>query len=47
MDVVERNDGQLRVVEIGEGQVSDLVDWTPEQFAKILSGLREELSGPA
>ena len=47
VDVVERNDGQLRVVEVGDGQVSDLVGWTPEQFAKILSGLREEPSGPA
>src|SRR5436190_4764514 len=46
VDVVERNDGQLRVVEVGDGQVSDLVGWTSEQFAKILSGLREEPSGP-
>lgn len=36
VDVVERTDGQLRVVEVGDGQVSDLVGWSPEQFAKIL-----------
>ena len=30
---------QLRVVEVGDGQVSDLVGWTPEQFAKILKGV--------
>jgi len=47
VDVVEHNDGQLRVVEVGDGQVSDLVGWTPEQFATILSELREEPSGPA
>jgi hypothetical protein len=36
VDVVRRTDGVLRVVEIGDGQVSDLVGWTPEQFAPIL-----------
>ena len=38
VDVVQRSDGQLRVVELGDGQVSDLVGWKPEQFAAILSG---------
>ena len=28
VDVVQRQDGELRVVEIGDGQVSDLVGWT-------------------
>ena len=37
VDVVKRADGQLRVVEIGDGQVSDLVGWTPERFASILA----------
>lgn len=37
VDVVQRKDGKLRVVEIGDGQVSDLVGWEPEQFAKILA----------
>lgn len=37
VDVVQRADGQLRVVEVGDGQVSDLVGWTPEGFAKVLA----------
>ena len=37
VDVVQRADGQLRIVEVGDGQVSDLVGWTPEQFAGILA----------
>ena len=37
VDVVERIDGKLRIVEVGDGQVSDLVDWKPEQFAKLLA----------
>jgi hypothetical protein len=36
VDVVRRTDGQFRVVEVGDGQVSDLVGWTPERFARIL-----------
>ncbi len=35
VDVVERNDGVKRVVEIGDGQVSDIVGWTIERFAQI------------
>lgn len=35
IDVVHRRDGELRVVEIGDGQVSDLVGWTAEEFADI------------
>jgi hypothetical protein len=38
VDVIEREDGHLRIVEIGDGQVSDLVGWTPERFASILAG---------
>jgi len=37
VDVVQRTDGQLRIVEVGDGQVSDLVGWTPERFASILA----------
>jgi ATP-grasp domain, R2K clade family 3 len=37
VDVVQRMDGKLRVVEIGDGQVSDLVGWTPDRFASILA----------
>jgi hypothetical protein len=35
VDVVRRRDGALRVVEVGDGQVSDLVGWSPEAFAEI------------
>ena len=34
VDVVAREDGELRVIEIGDGQVSDLVGWMPEVFAR-------------
>jgi hypothetical protein len=35
VDVARRRDGQLRVVEIGDGQVSDLVGWPSEAFAAM------------
>ena len=35
VDVVERQDGMNRVVEIGDGQVSDLVGWSAERFAQL------------
>lgn len=35
VDVVRRTDGVDRVVEVGDGQVSDLVGWSPEAFADI------------
>ncbi|WP_347276450.1 ATP-grasp domain-containing protein [Chroococcidiopsis sp [FACHB-1243]] len=38
VDVVERSDGVKRIVEIGDGQVSDLVGWTSERFAEIWLG---------
>jgi hypothetical protein len=37
VDVIQRSDGKLRIVEVGDGQVSDLVGWTPQQFAGILA----------
>jgi hypothetical protein len=37
VDIVQRADGERRVVEVGDGQVSDLVGWTPERFAEILA----------
>lgn len=37
VDVARRHDGVLRVVEIGDGQVSDLVGWTADRFAAIWS----------
>lgn len=35
IDIAMRVDGQARIVEIGDGQVSDIVGWTPERFAEI------------
>jgi hypothetical protein len=35
VDVAERVDSLLRVVEIGDGQVSDLVGWEPDLFAEL------------
>jgi hypothetical protein len=35
VDVARRRDDELRVVEIGDGQVSDLVGWSASDFATI------------
>lgn len=35
VDIAQRTDGRWRIVEIGDGQVSDLVGWTNERFADI------------
>jgi hypothetical protein len=35
VDVAQREDSTLRIVEIGDGQVSDLVGWTPARFAAL------------
>ena len=35
VDVAQRRDGTLRVVEIGDGQVSDLVGWTVKAFTSM------------
>jgi hypothetical protein len=35
VDVARRRDGMLRVVEVGDGQVSDLVGWSPDTFAAM------------
>ncbi|MBW4623154.1 MAG: ATP-grasp domain-containing protein [Cyanosarcina radialis HA8281-LM2] len=35
VDAIELKDGTKRIVEIGDGQVSDLVRWTAERFARI------------
>lgn len=37
IDVAKRVDGKERVVEIGDGQVSDLVGWTLDRFVDIWS----------
>ena len=39
--VVEREDGVLRVVEVGDGQVSDLVGWTPHKFVWNLNAFSD------
>ncbi|HLX64244.1 MAG TPA: ATP-grasp domain-containing protein [Planctomycetota bacterium] len=35
VDIARRSDGVLRVVEIGDGQVSDIVGWTANSFARM------------
>jgi hypothetical protein len=35
IDVIERNNGVLRIVEVGDGQVSGLVGWSADRFAEI------------
>jgi hypothetical protein len=35
VDVAQRRDGALRVVEVGDGQVSDLVGWSATAFAAM------------
>ena len=35
VDIARRRDGALRVVEVGDGQVSDLVRWSPTAFADM------------
>jgi hypothetical protein len=35
VDVVRRKDGELRIVEVGDGQVSDLVGWSEDAFAAM------------
>jgi hypothetical protein len=35
VDVIHRTDGQIRVVEIGDGQVSDLVGWSVQRFIEM------------
>lgn len=35
VDVAKNVAGEWRIVELGDGQVSDLVGWTPERFAEI------------
>lgn len=35
VDIATRQDAVARIVEIGDGQVSDLVGWTPERFGEV------------
>lgn len=36
VDVVQNKAGQWRLVELGDGQVSDLVGWLPEHFVELI-----------
>ncbi len=35
VDIIQHGDGKLRIVEIGDGQVSDLVGWSVSSFVEI------------
>lgn len=37
IDLVQSSKGELRLIELGDGQVSDLKQWTPARFAHMLS----------
>jgi hypothetical protein len=43
VDVIRRQDGALRIVEVGDGQVSDLVGWTAPAFAAIWAATQPAL----
>jgi hypothetical protein len=40
VDVIRRDDGTLRVVEVGDGQVSDLVGWSVSAFIAMWAAVR-------
>jgi ATP-grasp domain, R2K clade family 3 len=40
VDVIHRADGQFRIVEVGDGQVSDLVGWSVPRFVDLWNNLR-------
>ncbi len=37
VDIIEREDGELRLVELGDGQVSDRKSWDADVFCKMLA----------
>lgn len=39
IDLIRRSDGVLRIIELGDGQVSDLKHWTLEEFTRVLKRL--------
>lgn len=47
VDVAQRRDGVLRVVEIGDGQVSDLVGWSAAAFATMWARVGAAMEGEA
>lgn len=46
VDVVRRTDGAIRVVEIGDGQVSDVVGWSADKFAAMWVHSESSADGP-
>jgi hypothetical protein len=38
IDIATREDGVARIIELGDGQVSDRKHWPPERFVKMLLG---------
>jgi hypothetical protein len=46
VDVIQRDDGQQRVVEIGDGQVSDLKEWSAERFTAMWKDARDSAASP-
>jgi hypothetical protein len=42
VDIATRADGVLRIVELGDGGVSDLKQWTPEAFKAVLESLARD-----
>jgi hypothetical protein len=47
VDVIRRRDGVLRVVEVGDGQVSDLVGWSAGAFASLWGSAPDAEPGAA
>lgn len=43
-DVVKRKDGVLRLVELGDGQVSDRKKWSTSRFIEVVSAVGKKLS---
>lgn len=39
VDVAERSDGTLRIIELGDGQVSDRKHWPTARFVQMLAGI--------
>jgi hypothetical protein len=37
VDVIQRSDGALRLVELGDGQVSDKKEWNPDVFCQMIA----------
>jgi hypothetical protein len=39
VDVAERSDGTLRIIELGDGQVSDRKHWPTARFVQMLADI--------